>query len=862
MSTNFSIWGTDGWQFLVSFLHDSTGISSGIPGYNLQIVRAINAAIRAENRANRQQCWMDGNFVGMSGRCESDPSVGVDKALRQLNGDTQFEISDLRRQRLEGYLANQFYREWGEAVESGQGSNIQAVINKYGQYSDVMATNPFIGGLSFNMASNQDILNRMILGDSEWGATVQFCTSTVTTNCVDPTAVRDLWEDVGRHVQIIFKGLEIPGLPEWLPIPGIMSLPTIGEIFDKVVGPFQDEADRQMKDCLSRDDDMDGVPNTASYCIESRDITSIITKTVTGAASDVIDEAGRKIREILDGDLEVPCADDPQACADKVQEILGDIFGGVWDQADPTMPGIPDWVRAIIIAGEYGDEVIRGIETATNTDINNDGTIGLTGEDNFDCATVGRQGGMVESENQCGECLQGYEEINGQCQEEEEPITNQGPTAADCAVEHREFNPATDVEDSSCGACLDGWTDENGECVEDGTDGGVDDGTDDGTGPDCNSPRPSFDGTFDSQYAGKAWDQACQDTNCPQDGSLISDHIDNDCNQGLINDGSTECDNGATVESECNQCPGNNTIPDWHVDGDCRNPVTYSGDPCGENGEVYNDAGECVPAGEGGCPDGSEPQYQFNDLDKSGYFQFGGQWYQYDPCNPGAGQTPVTKCGDGSFEENENDCPVSPVEECDNGATNYPDCDQCPDGQSLENGQCVGQVQTCDNGATVESGCEECPEGFEFNEQGICAQAYSCDDPNATVITNGPYAGACGPCKPGYVYDGAPERCVKDGCPEGEMMGPDGVCVNTPCPEGQSFCEDTGQCENIGDCPSDGDEGGNTGGGFSGSSGGGSMFQPYSFAISSDPQLLSRSEFPITDFLAGVFTNSTGGRNV
>ena len=35
-----------------------------------------------------------------------------------------------------------------------------------------------------------------------------------------------------------------------------------------------------------------------------------------------------------------------------------------------------------------------------------------------------------------------------------------------------------------------------------------------------------------------------------------------------------------------------------------------------------------------------------------------------------------------------------------------------------------------------------------------------------------------------------------------------------------------------------------------------------SFDIAGDPTLLARTEFPITNYLAGIFTNSNGGRNV
>lgn len=68
--------------------------------------------------------------------------------------------------------------------------------------------------------------------------------------------------------------------------------------------------------------------------------------------------------------------------------------------------------------------------------------------------------------------------------------------------------------------------------------------------------------------------------------------------------------------------------------------------------------------------------------------------------------------GDTTFTENPATCPVSQVCPCTNGATNPPACDQCPQGQSLVNGQCVG---SCPNGATNPPACNQCPTGQIFN---------------------------------------------------------------------------------------------------------------------------------------------------
>jgi hypothetical protein len=722
-----------------------------------------------------------------------------------------------------------------------------------------------------------------------------------------------------------------------------MSLPTIGEIFDTVMGPFQEEADRQMQECMGQDDDGDGVPNSASYCIENRNITDIITGTISDAATGVIDKAGEEIRRILDGELEIPCADDPQACADKVQEILGSIFEGVWDSADPTMPGIPDWVRAIIIAGEYGDDVIRGIETSTNTDIDGDGTIGLTPEEfecwdgsivddpsqcppeQFDCTTIGKfnPADGASSEADCVDPCPDNPEVSSEspdCQ----PWEDAGTTQEQCASLGRTHIPgdANTQTPSDCGGCSDSENtvpqDEGNsmspcvapenpdptegdpcntgaplnaegtigpapdyDCVpiegatctdSDGNSGNIvngvcdtgtgqpDDGTDDercagptppqtpaekqycfdqGYAPcepgdvqygdgrwykngdctpedsgeecnnvDCNSPRPDSS-TYDNQEAQISWDKCCSETHCTN-GNPIQDGFD--CDGNPTGPGDDGCPNGATPESECNQCPGNKTIPAWHVDGDCRNPVTYAGESCGPNGEIYADNGDCV------VPDNPEDPLDCSEITDANYQECGKE-----------------KCEDGSFA----------------------DVGQCPTGPQ----ECAKPDGTL-TGATLESNCEQCPDGYTFDFNGICQAddgTLNCDDYNRTTNDDG----TCGPCKDGYeVATGLPdEPCVPifGGCPAGyELDSESNECIPVTCPDGQAFCDDTGQCEDIGTCPSDPPttQATNTFG-FGGSAGGGMMTgRPTGYM--GDPQLLSRTEFPITDFLAGLFSNLRG----
>lgn len=697
---------------------------------------------------------------------------------------------------------------------------------------------------------------------------------------------------------------------------------------------------------------------------------------------------GKTIGDIIDGNEACGPDGDQECTIGQVLEDLGEWARRKWEEAiggidDATGQDVLDWLKGIlgpvtagIIWAEIEEEVtnmLTPLDPETKDCTDGSGQVYATVGINEDCPPVPCLEGEKDFGNGCEPVCEYDESIpasNPQC---EAPLTE---TEEQCNAQGKVYDELNDQCKEEC---------KNPEYVisADGNCGppeeDPDDDTDDGTDVDCNSPRPSFDGSTDSQYAQKAWTQLCGGTNCPQDGSLISDHPNNDCNIPIGDDaGNEECANGA-IAPDCVQCPGYNTVPAWHEGGDCRNPVTYAGESCGENGEVYDDAGNCVdPEVTGDCPDGSEPQYDANDPNKIGVTKISGMYFKYDPCNPDGGVTEVFLCRDGSFEENKEDCPAAPVDcsddpnsepdgqggcrckdgfepdpesglckkppadcsdpntvpdgqggceckdglitdpetgycltkaqfcalyqdneicaepppvcdnpnatnngqegecvfdECANGATDpEAGCVTCPAGMKMgttEDGveACVddGLSETCDNGKTVESGCQECPEGTVDDGEGGCQQVFVCDDPNATVVQGGPFAGACGPCKPGYVYDGGPERCVKDGCPEGQIENEDGSCSDIPieCPEGQEFCESTGTCEEPQNCPGGPDEGGGGGGGGTGGGGGGgSMFQPYSFAISADPQLLSRSEFPITDFLAGIFTNSRGGRNV
>ncbi len=149
----------------------------------------------------------------------------------------------------------------------------------------------------------------------------------------------------------------------------------------------------------------------------------------------------------------------------------------------------------------------------------------------------------------------------------------------------------------------------------------------------------------------------------------------------------------------------------------------------------------------------------------------------------------------------------------------------------------TGDVETCDNPAALNTGEEgECkyPSGEDIVEDPdeITDPPYTCDDPNATTRPDG----SCGPCKAGYVFDGAVERCVQE---DTQITGTTTTPEVTPPPTTTPPPETTPTPE--------------TGGGNRGARG---MMtpqaDPFVFNIAGDPQLLAKLEFPVVDYLAQV----------
>ncbi len=302
------------------------------------------------------------------------------------------------------------------------------------------------------------------------------------------------------------------------------------------------------------------------------------------------------------------------------------------------------------------------------------------------------------------------------------------------------------------------------------------------------------------------------------------------CLQGYDPDGQGGC-----VEAPI-ECPGEQVYNDLTAKCEDPEPGFVEGDPCkteaGESG-TYDAQGTCVA-------DAVEPT----------------------PCvNNATLESNCEKCSDGSLpSEHENgDCSQPKTATSDpEGGEDGPPCDQ-PQPGGFEG---VAWAYKCRD--------THCPDGTPKSEDPDCTggelvETSPCDSQNR--VTN--EDGSCGECLPGFTPDPegfdqciqAPPECNDCNCAEYAAANP---IECTECPDGESYCASTGQCETNGTCPSseESEEGASTGGGGIGGSGGRSMFAPLNPAITASPQLLTRQDFPITDFLAGIFTNSTGGTNV
>ena len=328
-----------------------------------------------------------------------------------------------------------------------------------------------------------------------------------------------------------------------------------------------------------------------------------------------------------------------------------------------------------------------------------------------------------------------------------------------------------------------------------------------------------------------------------QDGKCGSTTVDTEDTGDTERD--PRCSNPAFAERNLSLCGGSTTFTESSgfgqvADDDCPEGTVVTSENaevCGKidcGGGVFVDKGEECPTTEdpddtdgpddSKCPEGTIITSE--NAEDCGYKECNGFYIpEEQECT-----VETDKCINGEEPDPQKGCPE---DWCDDAMTIAPD----------EDGQCPSDPPLV-----------ECPDGSMVTSLDQCGTTtYTCPDPNATTNEDG----SCGTCKTGYVYDGSVERCVQSTTPDPcldaayaaanpEQCGTGDDCVDCTCAEYAAANPE--ECATGPETPS-----GGGGGGGGGSTGGSGMFDLESFEIAGDPQLLARMEFPITNFLEGMF---------
>jgi len=343
-----------------------------------------------------------------------------------------------------------------------------------------------------------------------------------------------------------------------------------------------------------------------------------------------------------------------------------------------------------------------------------------------------------------------------------------------------------------------------------------------------------------------------------EEGQAVSEAESTTVTEGEGGDGGGEeveqCDDSLRLQDPSGGCGG--CIDGYHPDefGNCVVVEETTGTSCGEN-EVYNEiTGTCQPElfYEPGSPcntaQGTSGTYdeEGNCIETAVVDEGDGENGGEGPGGTGGGTEDGVGGGQGE--------PCTTADGQEGTLQVVPSLGFGPSSEQLE---CVATVTTQpepEPEPEPETEQEACPEGQQRDEQGNCVAIAVTPEPEPEECPEGQQRDEQGNCVAVAVAP-EPEPQPED-CPEGEARNEEGVCVavtETPeeeCPEGQERDEE-GVCVAV---TSSG--GGGGGGGFGG--GGSGMFSgaepvQIGFDIAGDPQLLARSEFPITDYLAGLF---------
>lgn len=465
-----------------------------------------------------------------------------------------------------------FLRRFGEAGEDVD--KLQGVIS---QYENAGIQNNSIVQ-SFAQTTGEDIL-KGVFGES--GATIGAGVTVTIEDIKNILTGQVGFEDVVREIFILTKGLLNLPIPDWLPIPAIFKLPTIGEIWDKTFGGII--GDVQKSKCTDKE-------NAVAACAGE------IGDAVVGAVGDFGKTVEGKITDVycstfgcpdVDGQPSEGVIQNPEEGVQQVYDWITGIFG-----EDPQ--NMPPWIWGVVLGGVLGKEILGGLEDIFGDDVNDDGTIGVppvTGDD-FDCSSVGRiQQEGAKTEAECGGCAEGYEPKNGQCVAELDPCPGQqirNEVSGECEDPDPGFVSGDPCKTETGES---GTYDEDGNCIATVSPPP--------TQVDCTQPRPGYTPSFNpaDNAAHFAWEEACGATHCPDGSEKPASGICGEQPQPT-------CNNGAVNAPDCNDC-GDNTSPDMHEDGDCSKPRKQQPpQPCPNGATIESDCTE--------CSDGSAPSAHEN----------------------------------------------------------------------------------------------------------------------------------------------------------------------------------------------------------------------------------------------------------
>jgi hypothetical protein len=429
---------------------------------------------------------------------------------------------------------------------------------------------------------------------------------------------------------------------------------------------------------------------------------------------------GKTIGDIVEGNAD--CGpDNDQECT--FGQVLTDLKDWVLDNVQDAMDGISDydlddaydWLKGIlgsvfatVIWEETKDEVadVIGVnlpitgETKECPDPANPGqTITVPADqecpevpvDNCETSQFGCcEDGTTTKADSAGTNCEEYTPDYGMCDDGLTPKEDAEGTNCPPGEPIVNENDPCELEDGKPGTYQ--YVGDELQCIPD--DDGTDDGdTDDGTDPICDSPRPAFDGSFDSQFAGREWDRACEETHCT-DGTRKVEGFD--------------CDGNPTGPQTCEE-QGLQTDPETDQ---CLTPEDFCAKYPDAEGCATEDPEDPEPEEEctkpDGTPTGATPSSGCEQCPDGYTFDFDGV------CQPDGG---TIDCAQYNRETNEDGTcgGCLPGFQKDTTLPNEP-CvqifDGCPAGFELVNGECTAI---------------QCPEGQSYCEStGQCEEPQNC----------------------------------------------------------------------------------------------------------------------------------------